>query len=344
MTVARIETEAQLEEMLSRPTEDTVRAMREMTGDLLILGVGGKMGPSLARLARRTWDEAGLSARRVIGVSRFSSAGSRNALERDRIETIACDLLDPAARKSLPDVPNVLFMLGYKFGAQQAPWMAWAMNTYLPGALAEQYRNSRLVVFSTGNVYPFTSESEPAPTEDTPPAPVGEYATTALGRERLLQFASERYRTLVCLLRLNYAVDLRYGVPIDLAQQLLAGQPIDLRVPRVNMVWQGYANRVALQSFAWTKSPAEILNVTGAEVHRVRDLAMGLGARLGIEATFTEQEGSLSLLNNACRCHTRFGLPEHDGEALLDLVAHWLQSGGRTLDKPTKFQVSDGGF
>lgn len=336
--------EAELEALLSRPSEPVVRAMAALDGDLMILGVGGKMGPSLARLARRAAHEAGRSSMRVIGVSRFSSPALRDELTGEGIETIACDLLDPAARAALPDVPNVLFMLGYKFGARQSPWMAWAMNTYLPGALAEQFHRSRLVVFSTGNVYPFTSPSEPAPTEATACQPVGEYATTALGRERMLQYASDRYGTPVCLLRLNYAVDLRYGVPVDLGLQLLADQPIDLGVPRVNMVWQGYANRVALEAFALATSPAAILNLTGTGTYEVRELALGLGRRLGINPQFVGSEGGASLLNDASRCHALFGPPEYEGEALLDLVAGWLRSGGRTLGKPTKFQVSDGAF
>jgi nucleoside-diphosphate-sugar epimerase len=281
---------------------------------------------------------------RVIGVARFSSPGLQQELESERIETIACDVLEEDARRKLPDALCVMFMLGYKFSSQSLPGMHWAMNTYVPGLLAEQYRRSKIVCFSSGNVYPFTPIDRPQPTEETPCAPIGEYAISAWGRERMLEFMSARYGTPACILRLNYAVEGRYGVLVDLAQQILAGTPIDLSVPYVNFVWQGYANAVALEAFSLAKSPAEILNLTGPDKHRVRDLAEGLGRRLGVEPKFAGSEGTTALLNDASRCHQLFGLPELDAEALLDLVADWLRGGGRTLGKPTKFQVRDGRF
>ncbi len=339
-----ITTEAELEERLSRPTPGSIRAMRDLTGDLLILGIGGKMGPSLARLARRSAEEAGRRELRITGVARFSSSGLQAELQQDGIETIACDLLEEAARRQLPDAPCVLLMLGYKFSLQSLPGMHWAMNTYLPGLLAEQYRSSQIVCFSSGNVYPFTPLDQPPPTESSPCGPVGEYAMTAWGRERMVEFMSARHNTPACLLRLNYAVEARYGVLIDLAEQILRGTPIDLGVPAVNFVWQGYANAVALEAFSLVKSPATILNLTGPGSHRVRDLAEGLGRRLGKNPTFAGREGPAALLNDSSHCHQLFGLPELDAEALLDLVADWLLSGGRTLGKPTKFQVSDGKF
>jgi nucleoside-diphosphate-sugar epimerase len=336
-------TEAEFEGRLSRPTPGSTRAMRELTGDLLILGASGKMGPSLAVMARRSAEAAGRSDLRIIGVARYSTPGSREALEAAGVETISCDLLDEDARRNLPDCPNVLMMLGYKFSKDALPGLHWAMNTYLPGLLAEQYRGSKIVCFSSGNVYPFTPLDAPQPTESTPCQPVGEYAMTAFGRERMLQYVSARHGTPVCLLRLNYAVEARYGVLVDLAEQLLSGQPIDLATPYVNFVWQGYANSVALESFSLTKSPAEILNLTGPR-ECVRDLAIGLAQRLGVEAKFTEPEGATALLNDASRCWKLCGQPELDREALLDLVANWIRSGGRTLGKPTKFQVRDGKF
>jgi nucleoside-diphosphate-sugar epimerase len=339
-----IKTEADLEERLSRPTPGSIHAMREMSGDLLILGIGGKMGPSLARLARRSADAAGRRDLRVIGVARFSSPGLQQELERDGVETIACDLLDEASRAKLPDSPNVLLMLGYKFSAQALPGMHWAMNVYVPGLLMERHRRSKVVCFSSGNVYPFTAVDQPQPTEATPCSPVGEYAMTAWGRERMVEFMSARHGTAACLLRLNYAVEARYGVLVDLAQQMLAGTPIDLSVPSVNFIWQGYANAVALQAFSLVRSPVEILNLTGLARHRVRDLAEALGRRLGVTPTFTGHEGEIALLNDATRCHELFGSPELDTAELIDLVADWLQSGGRTLGKPTRFQVRDGKF
>lgn len=340
----RVTTEADLEEILSRPAPSTVAALATLSGDMLLLGVGGKMGPSLARMARRALDAAHRRDVRVVGVSRFSEPGLRAQLEQDGIVTIACDFLDPAGRAALPDAAHVIFMTGFKFGASTAPWMAWATNVFAPAALVERYRQSRIVAFSTGNVYPLTEQGRAAPTEETPCGPVGEYALTALGRERMFQFASERYGTLVCLLRLNYAVDLRYGVPVDIARALLAGQPVDLSTPRVNMVWQGYANRIALEAFHLAQSPPRILNLTGRETHSVRELAHALGKLLGVEPKFSDAEGQSALLSDASQCHRLFGFPEIDGTELLEMVAHWIRAGGRLLDKPTKFQIPDGRF
>lgn len=337
-------TEDALEERLSQPTEGTVQAMAALGGDLLVLGVGGKMGASLLRLARRSADAAGRNDLRVIGVSRFSSPGLREALHRDGVETIACDLLDEDARRGLPEAPNVLLMLGYKFSANPLPGIYWAMNAHLPALLADRFRGARIVAFSSGNVYPFTPVDQPAPTEETPCAPVGEYAITAWGRERLLEYVSARHGTPVSLLRLNYAVDLRYGVVLDIALQLLAGQPIDLAVPEVNFCWQGYANAVALRAFDLCASPASMLNVTGTGRHRVRDLAERLAGLLGVAPQFAGEEGPSALVGDASRCHAFFGPPDVSDDEVVELVAHWLRSGGRTLGKPTKFQVRDGRF
>lgn len=340
--------EPALEEFLSRPMPASVEAMRKLEGDLLILGAGGKMGPSLARLARRSADEAGKNMR-VVAVSRFSSAHSREELEQQGIETIACDLLEESARRQLPQFENVLLMVGHKFSSNPGsrgdpPGAHWAMNTYLPGLLARRFRDARIVCFSSGNVYPFTRLGAPAPTERTPCDPVGEYANSVLGRERMLEFTSARHGTRGCLLRLNYAVEVRYGVLVDIAQKILHREPIPLSVPEVNFVWQGYANRIALQAFSLAKSPPEVLNVTGRERHRVRDLAAALGRRLGVEPILAEPEGDRSLLSDAGRCVELFGEPELTADDLLDLVAGWLLRGGRTLGKPTKFQVTDGRF
>jgi nucleoside-diphosphate-sugar epimerase len=335
--------EAELEERLSRPTPGSVRAMRELSGDLLILGASGKMGPSLAIMARRSAQAAGRGTMRIIGVARYSTPGSREQLEAAGVEAISCDLLDEDARRKLPDCPNVLMMLGYKFSKDALPGLHWAMNTYLPGLLAEQYRRSRIVCFSSGNVYPFTPFEAPQPTERTPCGPVGEYAMTAFGRERMLQYASARHGTPVCLLRLNYAVEARYGVLVDLAEQIVAGKAIDLATPYVNFVWQGYADSVALEAFALANSPADILNLTGPR-ERVRDLVVGLAERLGVEPKFAGEEGPTALLNDASRCWKQFGEPELGREALLDMTADWFRQGNRRLDKPTKFQVRDGKF
>lgn len=338
------QTEADLEERLSRPTPGTIAALREYKGDLLILGAGGKMGPSLARLARRSADAAGRSGLRVIAASRFSQPELRAQLQEAGVETIACDLLDPAARAALPDTPHVLFMLGHKFSGGGHPSQYWGMNTWLPGALAERFRNAQIVCFSSGNVYPFVPVDGPVPSEEQACAPVGEYATTAWGRERTLEFFSHRYGTPVVLLRLNYAVELRYGVPVDIAMALRAGQPVDLGVPYVNVVWQGYANAVALQAFPLASSPATFLNLTGGERLSVRWLAEQLAQRLGVLPQFKEPTGTTALLSDASRCLARFGPPDVDVPTLLDWIAAWLMRDGRLLGKPTRFQVRDGVF
>lgn len=341
---AQFDSEADLDEFLSRPTPVAVKAMQGMHGDLMILGVGGKMGPSLARLARRSADEARRRDLRVIGVSRFSSPQVRQELDSAGIETIACDLLDQAGRAALHKAANVLLMTAFKFGAAERPDLAWATNCYLPGLLAEQFRDSRVVCFSTGNVYPLVAVDGAGSKETTEPDPIGEYGITALGRERLLQYVSHQYGTPVSLIRLNYAVELRYGVPVDIGLKLLAGEPIDLSTSHVNIVWQGYANAVTLASFALAKSPAQVLNLTGPGVLRVRELATRLAERLGVEAQFTGAEQTTALLNDASRCHELFGLPDVDVETLLDWTARWLKSGGAVHGKPTKFQVRDGKY
>lgn len=336
--------EAELEDLLARPTQLAQHAMRQMQGDLLLLGAGGKMGPSLARLARRAADAAGRTDQRIIAVSRFSDPEIPAQLRAEGIEVLAGDLLDEGFRRQLPQAANVLFLVGHKFSKSDLPGQYWAMNVYLPGLLAEQFARSRIVCFSSGNVYPFTPVGAPAPCEADPTGPVGEYAASVLGREGVLRFASSRYGTPVCLLRLNYAVEARYGVLVDLAKLILAGETISLAVPEVNFVWQGYANAVALAAFAKAASPATLLNVTGLERLRVRDVALELGRRLGIEPKFAGNEGDRALVSDARRCRAWFGEPELGPAQLYDLVADWVGHGRETLGKPTMFQVADGKY
>lgn len=336
--------EAELETWLARPTPLAWHAMQQMEGELLLLGAGGKMGPSLAWLARRAANEVGRGNLRIVAASRFSDPQARAELHSQGIETLAGDLLDPSFRHRLPQLPNVLFLFAHKFSQHDLPGQYWAMNTYLPGVMAEQYADSRIVCFSSGNVYPFTPCNNPAPTEADPTAPMGEYASSVLGREGMLRFMSARHGTPACLLRLNYAVEARYGVLVDLAQQIVAGEPISLRVPQFNFIWQGYANAVALAAFTKTSSPPTILNLTGIERHQVREVATALGRRLGIEPVFADDEGDQALVADARRCRAWFGSPEVGPEQLLDLVADWTKNHRRTLGKPTKFQVNNGRF
>lgn len=341
--MTKIENIAELEERLSRPTHTDVSAMAALKGDLLILGVGGKMGPSLARLARRALNQAG-SKNRVIAVARFSERGLPAELTTQGIETIACDLLEPGALAKLPDVPNIIFMAARKFGTAGAEHLTWAMNTHLPGLVAERYRNSRIVAFSTGNVYPLRSISQGGADETTPVAPVGEYAQSALGRERMFEYGSRQWKTPVALLRLNYAIDLRYGVLLDIGRVVFNQRPVDLRMPLVNIIWQGDANSWCLRSFAHCQSPAAILNITGPETLSVREIAIEFGRLFGVSPEFSNTEGPTALLNNAARACALFGTPTVSPAEMIEWTARWIQVGGATLDKPTHFQTRDGNF
>jgi dTDP-4-dehydrorhamnose reductase len=339
-----IQTESELEELLSRPDDETAKAVAALEGDLLILGAGGKMGPSLARLARRACDRAGIQ-KRIIAVARFTNSELPADLARDRIEPITCDLLDRDALGRLPDAPNVIFMAARKFGTSGEEYMTWAMNTYLPGLVADRYRNSRIVAFSTGNVYPLRSISEGGATEATQVNPIGEYAQSALGRERMFEYGSTQWGTRCVLLRLNYAVELRYGVLVDIGLAVLERRPISLGMPWVNVIWQGDANSWCLRSFAHCKAPPMVLNITGAETLSVRDLAVEFGNKLGVEPVFAAgTEGSSALLNDASKACGLFGRPKVGTNELIGWIADWIRNGRALLNKPTHFQTRDGKF
>ena len=333
-----IQNETELEERLSRPSEQDIAAMAALNGDLLILGAGGKMGPSLAKLARRA------SKNRIIAVARFSDANLAAELRGSGIETITSDLLDPGTLAQLPDAPNVIFMAARKFGTSGSEYLTWAMNTYLPGLVAERYRTSRIVAFSSGNVYGLEPISSAGCTESSPVAPAGEYAQSVLGRERMFEYASSRWQTKVALLRLNYAVDLRYGVLVDIALAVFEGRPIDLRMGTVNVIWQGDANSMCLRSFQHCQSPPRVLNITGSEQLPVREIARLFGERFGKAAIFSGEESATALLSNAAESHRLFGRPTVTASQLMDWVAHWIASGGRLLNKPTHFEARDGKF
>jgi nucleoside-diphosphate-sugar epimerase len=338
-----IANEQQLEDLLSEPTQADARAMAEMQGDLLILGVAGKMGPSLAKRARRA-SELAKMPRRIIGVARFSDPGVREDLANSDIETISADLLAPGALAALPDAPNVLYMAARKFGSTGAEHLTWAMNALLPALVADRYPTSRIVAFSTGNVYPFVPVGLGGATEDTPLGPVGEYAQSALGRERIFHFFSERNHTPVMLLRLNYAIDLRYGVLLDIGQKVFERRPIDLTMGHVNVIWQGDANSVSLRSFALAQSPPAVLNLTGPETVAVRWIARRFGEHFGVEPILEGKEAETALLSNAARCHKLFGYPSVTVEQMIEWVAGWIGMGGSTLAKPTHFEARDGRF
>jgi nucleoside-diphosphate-sugar epimerase len=338
-----IETERQLEEKLSEPNERDVELMQRLSGDVIVLGAGGKMGPSLARLARRASDAAA-TTRRVIAVSRFSAPEARDELENSGVETISCDLLDRDEVAKLPDCENVLFLAGRKFGSSGRSDLTWAMNTVVPANAAYRYRNSRIVAFSTGNVYPFVSVASGGSVETDELQPRGEYAQSCLGRERIFEFFSNEYGTKCLIFRLNYAVDLRYGVLIDIARKVYDGQMVDLTVGYFNTIWQGDANSYALRCLELCESPPRVLNVTGAEIVSVRSAADFYARRFGREVVFRGEASGEALLSDSTLCRQLLGEPEVKSEELMEWVARWVEVGGRSLNKPTKFEVSDGKF
>ena len=338
-----IHTEAQLESRLSEPTDEVIAATAALAGDLLILGVGGKMGPTLAKQAKRAIDAAGIS-KRVIGVSRFSTPGVREDLHEDGIETIVADLLSEGCLQNLPDTENVILMAGRKFGSVGNESLTWAMNGYMPGRVVDKFQSSRLVVFSTGNVYPLMPVSHGGATESSPVNPIGEYAQSCLSRERICTYFSSQFGTPMVILRLNYAIDLRYGILLDIAEKVCAEAPISLQMGNVNVIWQGDANGIALRSFSHCQSPPLVLNVTGPETVSIRALALCFGAIFNKTPRFEGEEAETALLSNASRCHQLFGYPRVSLGQMIEWVAEWVRIGGTTLHKPTHFEVRDGKF
>ncbi|GGE26295.1 epimerase [Marinithermofilum abyssi] len=338
-----MKTVAELETCLARPSEKLVRDMAHIEGDILILGAGGKMGPSLAKLAKNAREQAG-SKHRVIAVSRFSSDPIRQDLEQHRVDTIAADLLDEEQLNALPEAPYVIYLAGRKFGTQGAESLTWAMNTYLPGRVAEKFRKSRIVAFSTGNVYPLRPVVRGGASEEEPARPVGEYAQSCLGRERIFHYFSEKYGTPMVFFRLNYAIDLRYGVLLEIAQAIQQRRPIDLSMGTVNVIWQGDANATALRALNICSSPPKILNVTGPENVSVRWLAERFGERLGVEPILQGEECESALLSNASASHQLFGYPQVSLRQMIAWTADWVKAGGPSLAKPTHFQEREGVF
>ena len=332
-----------LEQELLTPSDALVADMRMIQGDIILLGVAGKMGPGMAQLARKAADRAGVK-KRIIGVSRFSDPDTRAELEVNGVETLAADLLNEDDLAALPDAPNVLYLAGHKFGTTGNEAFTWAMNAYLPGRVAERYRNSRIVAFSTGNVYPFSPVTEGGPSEEYPTGPVGEYGQSCLGRERVFQYFSSRYQTPMLIYRLNYAIDLRYGVLLEIARAVMEEKAIDLTTGFVNVIWQGDANEVAIRSLLHCSTPAKILNVTGPETVSVKWLAGEFGRILGKTPRYINEAQQTALLSNASLAHRLFGYPRVTLRHMIDLTSRWLELGGKTLDKPTHFQERKGKF
>ena len=342
MTASTIETEDQLEDLLSEPTPEVVAALGRLSGDIVVLGVAGKMGPSLARMARRASDAAGVE-RRVIGVARFS-AGGQEAFEAHGIETIKCDLHDEDAVARLPEAENVIYMVGRKFGSTGEEYETWATNCYVPALICRKYRQSRMAAFSTGNVYGLASVDGGGSRESDALAPVGEYAMSALGRERLFEYFSRTQRTPLAIVRLNYACELRYGVLVDLAHRIQAGEPVDLSMGYLNTIWQGDANAMTLCALEHVASPPWTVNVTGPELLSVRSICERLGELLDKLVRFTGVEADTAILSNVSRSTQLWGALRVGVDQLLPWIADWVGRGGRSLGKPTHFESRDGKF
>ncbi len=331
--------ERSLENMLSTPSRPATEAMEDVLGNIVVLGAGGKMGPTLAMMLRKAAQE-----RNVYAVSRFSDNTVQKKLEQAGITTVAADLLDETQYWKLPKVENVFYLAGMKFGAGGDLPLTWAQNSYIPALVAKHYKHSRIVVFSTGNIYPFSEVDSSGPTEDTPPEPLGEYAQSCLGRERMFQYFSRIHDTPITIVRLNYANEPRYGIIVDLTLRILNDQPIDLTMGAVNLIWQRDANDYIIRSITLAQSPPTILNVAGPETISIRTLAGQIGRLLDKEPQFLSQEADSALLSNASRCIDLFGGPQTTRDQMVAMIVKWVQSGKKVLNKPTKYDVRNGKF
>ncbi|MBE1554704.1 NAD-dependent epimerase/dehydratase family protein [Sporosarcina limicola] len=332
-----------LEDFMTKPSEKLIEDMKQIEGNIMILGIGGKMGPTLAMMAKKAIDAAGLK-KKVIGVSRFSNGTLQEELEQAGIETIATDLLDEEQLKNLPMEKNIIYMAGNKFGTAGNEHFTWAMNTYLPGRVAEHFKGSTIVAFSTGNVYPLVPVIQGGCDELHPVAPVGEYGQSSLGRERVFTYFSNKDQTPLTIFRLNYAIDMRYGVLLEIARSVNSGSPIDLSMGHVNVIWQGDANEYAIRSLLIASTPATLLNVTGPETLSVRWLANEFGRLLDKVPVFIGSEQESALLNNASKAHQLFGYPSVSIREMIEWTANWVANDGETLNKPTHFQERKGEF
>jgi nucleoside-diphosphate-sugar epimerase len=330
---------AALDELLCRPTQALIDDIRKVDGDIMILGVAGKMGPTLAGLAK-----AAAPDRRIVGVARFSDSSVKDWLRARGIETIHCDLLDETAIKALPKVQNIVFMAGRKFGAEGDLSLTWAMNAHVPALVAQAFPNSRIIAFSTGCVYPFVDVNGKGADESVAPDPPGEYAQSCVGRERMFEYFSRQFKTPGRLFRLNYAIDMRYGVLHDIASKVLQGKPIDVSLGHVNFIWQGDAAAQALRCLAYCDTPTSPINVSGHEILSVRDLAAKFGAHFGRAPVIAGTEQPTAWLTNTSQAVSLFGQPTVDTEQLIRWTADWVSRSMPSLGKPTKYEVRDGRY
>jgi nucleoside-diphosphate-sugar epimerase len=334
---------AHLDDLLSSPSDAALHTLSQLDGDFIILGAAGKMGPSLSRMIRRGLDVLGKTAR-VIAVSRFSTPAAEQDFKNYGVETIKADLLDPEQLAALPDAPNIVYMAGMKFGSTNQEALTWAMNVYLPGLVCQRYRTSRIVAFSSGNIYGLADIQRGGSLETDPLNPIGDYAMSVLGRERILEHFSRALRIPLSIIRLNYAVEMRYGVLHDLATRVHTNQPIDLSMGHANVIWQGDANAMSIAAFDRAASPPFILNVAGPELLSVRQTAEEFGRLLNKQPTFVGKEAHTALLSNGQLGHQLYGLPRVPARQVLTWTADWIKKGGATLNKPTHFEARDGKF
>jgi dTDP-4-dehydrorhamnose reductase len=335
--------EEKLTRLLTAPSPKLAADFGKITGDIMVLGAGGKMGPTLCLLAKNAARAAGTD-RRVLAVSRFGDGDTAAVLRENGVEVICADLLDRRQLEALPEAPNIVYMAGRKFGTEGDQAATWAMNAALPAYVAQRYPSANIVVFSSGNVYPLLPLASGGADEATPPGPIGEYAMSCLARERIFEHAAAQCGSRVFIYRLNFAVDLRYGVLYDIAQKILTGQPISLATPCFNVIWQGAANEIALRALLHCQSPAVTVNVTGPETLSVEYAARRLGALLGKTPVLEGTPGADAYISNACKAAQLFGYPEVSAETLLEWQAQWILDGGRGLHKPTHFEERRGRY
>ena len=332
--------EAQLNDILSKPSELLINDFSRLNGDIIVIGAGGKMGPTLACMAKRALGNRA----RVIAVSRFSDPNARSFLREADVEMLPCELTNPDEVARLPQCENVIFMAGRKFGTSQGACETWEMNTVVPSIVTRHFGEARYVVFSTSNVYPFSKPGEGGCTEEVPPSPIGEYASSCLGRERIFEYAAAHYGAKVLKFRLSYAIDLRYGILNDLCQWILKGQPIPLTVPAFNCIWQRYASEAALRSLLLADESCPALNVTGPETVSVKQAAAKMAELLGKKPVFWEETGEKGILCNSQKCMRLFGYPDVSLDEMMRMQADWILGGGRCLGKPTHFEEQKGNF
>jgi nucleoside-diphosphate-sugar epimerase len=327
-----------LEDYMTAPDQALIDDLAAVDGDIIILGVGGKMGPTLARMAKRA-----APGKNVIGVARFSEADLEEKLNSWDIETIRCDLLNRDDVATLPKSENVVFMAGRKFGSSGSPNLTWAMNVHVPAIVAEAYRDSRIVAFSTGNVYPMVDVDGPHVTEQVEPGALGEYAQSCLGRERMFEFFSEKYGTPGLSIRLNYAIDMRYGVLWDIGAKVFAGETINLTAGHANVIWQGEANSRILRCLRHCTTPASPINITGPAL-AVRDVAAAFGDIFGKDPAFEGTEDTRGWLVDASYSDELLGPLQVPVDVMIGWLADWISNGRENLNKPTAFDSRDGSF